>query len=226
MEATVISWFSLNRGQHHNKDNNGYDTKCKFSVSSDRKYYGRFQKRCWPRFGYHRDHQLCVRSRDDRHVTDRGTRRRKLEIFPCQGYRAIWSDGNLQHTFNDLLPWASAHGQLRLKMRSLRDTQAKFSRRIKFWGVEGGVLPVVISASVSALLISIAAQSGSIPMACLGALPFVMTFGYLLIFVTGRRPHFTRDLVCLFLYGRALSPVPPSVQPRHPSKTYADPQNN
>jgi len=77
-------------------------------------------------------------------------------------------------------------------------------------------LPVVISAAASALLISIAAQSGSIPLACLGALPFVATFGYMLIFVTGRRPHFTRDLVCLFLEGRSVGPLVPSKQPRHP----------
>ena len=49
--------------------------------------------------------------------------------------------------------------------------------------VEGGVLPVVISGAVSAMLIAIASQSGSIPLACLGSMPFVVTFGYLLIFV-------------------------------------------
>lgn len=103
-------------------------------------------------------------------------------------------------------------------MISLRDTHARFRSRIKFWGVEGGVLPVVVSAAISAILISVAAQRGSIPLACLACLPFVLTFGYLLIFVTGRRPHFTRDLVCWFLYGRALSPLPPSKQPVHPAK--------
>ncbi len=102
-------------------------------------------------------------------------------------------------------------------MRTLRDTQAKLRSKVKFFGVEGGVLPVVISAAVSAMLIAIASQSGSIPMACLGAIPFVLTFGYLMVFVTGRRPHFTRDLVCLFLYGRSLSPVPPGKQPRNPA---------
>jgi hypothetical protein len=103
-------------------------------------------------------------------------------------------------------------------MRALRDTRANLRARIKFWGVEGGVLPVVISASVSSMLIAIAAQSGSIPLACLGSLPFVLTFGYLLIFVTGRRPHFTRDLVCVCLNGRSLSPVPPAKQPVNPTR--------
>jgi hypothetical protein len=102
-------------------------------------------------------------------------------------------------------------------MRTLRDTQARFNRRIKFWKVEGGVVPVIGSAAFSAILFSIAAQSPNpVPMACLAALPFGLTFGYLLIFVTGRRPHFTRDLVCLALYGRSISPVPPKYQPRHP----------
>ena len=103
-------------------------------------------------------------------------------------------------------------------MRALRDTRSKLRSRVKFLGVEGGVLPVVVSAAVSGMLIAIASQSGSIPLACLGSMPFVLTFGYLLIFVTGRRPHFTRDLVCLFLYGRAISPLPPGKQPQNPAR--------
>ena len=104
-------------------------------------------------------------------------------------------------------------------MRPLRDTRSKLNPRLKFLGVEGGVLPVVISAAVSALLISIAAQSANpILMVCLGAMPFVLTFGYLLIFVTGRRPHFTRDTVCVVLLGRAISPLPPNKQPINPAR--------
>ena len=78
-------------------------------------------------------------------------------------------------------------------------------------------MPVIVSASVSAILITVASQSGSILDACLGALPFVLTFGYMLIFVTGRRPHFTRDLAGVVLNGRALSPRPPGLQPRNPA---------
>lgn len=103
-------------------------------------------------------------------------------------------------------------------MRPLRDTKARFRRSITFFGVEGGVLPVVISAALSALLLSIASTRSSIPLACLALLPFVCTFLYLLIFVTGRRPHFTRDLVCLWLNGRSFSPVPPGLQPANPAK--------
>ena len=98
-------------------------------------------------------------------------------------------------------------------MRPLRDTRAKLRSRVKFLGVEGGVMPVIVSASVSAILITVASQSGSILDACLGALPFVLTFGYMLIFVTGRRPHFARDTVCVVLLGRAISPLPPNKQP-------------
>ena len=79
-------------------------------------------------------------------------------------------------------------------------------------------MPVIVSASVSAVLITVASQSGSILDACLGALPFVLTFGYMLIFVTGRRPHFTRDLAGVVLNGRALSPSPPTQQPRNPAR--------
>ena len=103
-------------------------------------------------------------------------------------------------------------------MRPLRDTRARFRPSVKFFGVEGGVLPVIISAAASAILITMASQSGSITDACLGALPFVLTFSYMALFVTGRRPHFTRDLVCVALNGRCLSPLPPSEQPLHPSK--------
>ena len=103
-------------------------------------------------------------------------------------------------------------------MRPLRDTRSKLLSRVKFLGVDGGVLPVVISGAVSAMLIATASQSGSIPLACLGATPFVVTFGYLLIFVTGRRPHFMRDVVCLFLYGQAISPLPPGKQPQNPAR--------
>ena len=79
-------------------------------------------------------------------------------------------------------------------MRTLRDTQAKLRSKVKFFGVEGGVLPVVISAAVSAMLIAIASQSGSIPMACLGTIPFVLTFGYLMVFVTGALATFYAGL--------------------------------
>jgi hypothetical protein len=100
----------------------------------------------------------------------------------------------------------------------LRDTKAKFRLRVKFLGVEGGVLPVVISASVSAVLVAVASNRGSVLLGCLGMLPFVCVFGYLLIFVTGRRPHFTRDLCALWLNGRSISPVPPGLQPVNPAK--------
>jgi len=103
-------------------------------------------------------------------------------------------------------------------MHGLRDTRAKLRAKVKFLGCEGGVLPIVISASISAMLIAIASQSGSIPLACLGSVPFVLTFGYLLIFVTGRRPHFTRDTVCVVLLGRAVSPLPPNKQPINPAR--------
>jgi hypothetical protein len=103
-------------------------------------------------------------------------------------------------------------------MRPLRDTKARFKLSISFLGVEGGVLPVVISAAVSAILISIASSRGSIPLTVVACMPFVLTFGYLLIFVTGRRPHFTRDLVCLWLNGKAVSPVPPGLKPINPAK--------
>ena len=82
-------------------------------------------------------------------------------------------------------------------------------------------MPVIISAAVSAIMITMASQSGSITDACLGASPFVVTFCYMAIFVTGRRPHFTRDVVCVMLNGRSLSPLPPAEQPLHPSKNAA-----
>jgi hypothetical protein len=102
-------------------------------------------------------------------------------------------------------------------MRGLRDTEARLRGKVKYLGVEGGVLPLVITGAVSAILITIASQSGSILDACLGALPFVLTFCYMLIFVTGRRPHFSKDLVCHALIGKSLSPLPPDKQPQNPA---------
>src|SRR5262249_8369173 len=135
----------------------------------------------------------------------------------AKGVALFGANRDSQHPAGDVFPRSNDHRQFFL-MRPLRDTRSKLTSRVKFLGVEGGVLPVIVSGAVSSMLIAIAAQSGSIPMACLGAMPFVLTFGYLLIFVTGRRPHFTRDVVCRFLYGRALSPRPPGLQPVNPAR--------
>jgi hypothetical protein len=102
----------------------------------------------------------------------------------------------------------------------LRDTKARFRKRVRFLGVEGGVLPLAISGGVSAALALGASQlHGKVWMA-LALAPFVLTFIYMLVFITGRRPHFARDIAAICLSPRtfrALSPASPGSQPRHPT---------
>jgi hypothetical protein len=82
------------------------------------------------------------------------------------------------------------------------------SRSIKFF--RWRLLPVSVSAALSALLLTVASPT-------VAALPLVLTFGFLLIFVIGRRPHFARDFVFQFVNGRSVSKLPPAEQPRHPT---------
>lgn len=101
-------------------------------------------------------------------------------------------------------------------MRHLHDTHSKLRRRIKFYGLEGSIYPIIIATVVSIMAVSVAVQRASIPLAIFGASPFFLTVGYFLFFVTGRRPHFTRDLVGLAIHGKSVTPAPRKEQPRHP----------
>jgi hypothetical protein len=99
----------------------------------------------------------------------------------------------------------------------MRATNARFRKKVRFWGVEGGVWPLAGSAAASGLLSLWFSHCGNTLGAWLSTLPFVLTFTYHAVFVTGRRPHFRRDLCGLALRGRALSPAPRGAQPAHPS---------
>jgi len=100
-----------------------------------------------------------------------------------------------------------------------RETKARFRKKVKFWGVEGGVLPVAVSAVVSAVMLLLAFQRPEwdpVSKTLLSASPFVLTYAYLRAFKTGRRPYFDRDLYFYFINGRGVSPAPPNRQPIHP----------
>jgi hypothetical protein len=102
-----------------------------------------------------------------------------------------------------------------------RETKAWLRKRVKLLGVEGGVLPLAISgfATMGLLAVSYAHTDGGgepLPRTVVSLLPCVLTYSYLWIFKTGRRPHFDRDLLYALLYGKAVSPLPPSLQPVHP----------
>jgi hypothetical protein len=99
----------------------------------------------------------------------------------------------------------------------LRDTNARFRKRVRYWGVEAGVWPLAGSAAASGLLALYFSQNGSSWGLWPAVLPFALTFTYHAVFVTGRRPHFRRDLWGLCLRGGALSPAPRGAQPQHPS---------
>jgi hypothetical protein len=102
----------------------------------------------------------------------------------------------------------------------LRDTKARFRRRVKFLGVEGGVLPLVISGGLSVFLVSAASlNGGGFPLMAVGALPFCLVYAYLALFVTGQRPHWSADQLRLILHGRAVPTRRPADFPQHPALT-------
>jgi hypothetical protein len=100
-----------------------------------------------------------------------------------------------------------------------RDTRARFRKRVKFLGIEGGLIPLIISGATSLVLLQalqFSGRSGNPALIGLAALPLAGTFGYLMLLVSGRRPHFARDLIFSLINGRAVSPVPPAQRIRHP----------
>ena len=99
----------------------------------------------------------------------------------------------------------------------MRPTHARLLKRVRYWGVDGGVLPLVGSAALSGLLALNATRSGNAVGTWTSVTPFAATITYYAAFVTGRRPHFRDDLWGLFLRGRSVSPAGRNHQPRHPS---------
>ena len=102
----------------------------------------------------------------------------------------------------------------------LRDTKARWRNRVPFLGVEGGVYPLIISGAVSIFLILGATfmhpdwQGFGIAL-----VPFAVTWSYMRLFLTGKRPHYARDFAAgLRPHSRYLSPAPPRIQPVHPYK--------
>jgi hypothetical protein len=106
-------------------------------------------------------------------------------------------------------------------MRPLRDTHARSTTRVRFLGVEGGVLPVLSAAGGSLALLLLANLLKSLALYVLAPFPFLLTYGYLLLFVTGRRPHFARDVARTLVLGKAVSPMMPKYQPIHPGLKHA-----
>lgn len=100
-----------------------------------------------------------------------------------------------------------------------RDTRARLRKRVKFLGIEGGLIPLISSGAVSLILLQalqFSGRQGNPALIALAALPFAGTFGFLLVFVSGRRPHFARDQIFSVINGRAVSPAPPAQRVRHP----------
>ena len=98
----------------------------------------------------------------------------------------------------------------------LRDTQAKLRRRIKFLGVENGTLPLIISGGLSVCFLTAASGTNNPLLIALALVPFGGTFVYMLVFYSGRHPHFARDLVSVVLDGKAVSPRTREDQPVSP----------
>lgn len=102
-----------------------------------------------------------------------------------------------------------------------RDTRARFRKKVKFLGMEGGLKPLIGSGAVSLALINVVEFSpatGNPVAITFAVLPFLLTFAYLALLVSGRRPHFARDLLYAAINGHAASPLQPVQRLRHPAK--------
>jgi hypothetical protein len=100
-----------------------------------------------------------------------------------------------------------------------RETKARFRRSVRFWGIEGGVIPLTASGLVSLFLLVTLSQDANGDAVLNGLLtvsPFALTYGYMWVFRSNRRPYMDRDLFYAFIYGRSVSPEPSSRQPVHP----------
>lgn len=94
-------------------------------------------------------------------------------------------------------------------MPPTRPTFARLLRRVRFYGVEGPVVPLAASGVFSAAAFSFAAQTGDWVLIGGSVLPALAVWGYYGFLVTGRRPHFGGDLVRGWVMGRAwLTPTP------------------
>ena len=100
-----------------------------------------------------------------------------------------------------------------------RETRARFRRSVRFWGIEGGVVPLTASGLLSLFLLVSVTQHEEwniLVKVALSVSPFVLTYGYMWVFRNNRRPYMDRDLFYSVIYGRSVSPEPASRQPIHP----------
>ena len=103
-------------------------------------------------------------------------------------------------------------------MPPTRPTHARLRRRVAFYGVEGPVVPLAGSGVLSAAAFSFAAQTGDWFLIACSLAPALGVWGYYGLLVTGRRPHYGRDVLGAWLNGRALSPTPTDRFPAHPCR--------
>lgn len=97
-----------------------------------------------------------------------------------------------------------------------RQTQARFRKKVKFMGVDGGAVPL-ISATFLSLALIVASGSTDTRGVCLCASPFVATLGIMLALFTDKRPHFASDALTSLLPGaRFRTARRPRTYPIHP----------
>lgn len=102
----------------------------------------------------------------------------------------------------------------------LRDTKARHRKRVPIWGIEGSLLIPMVAFCFSAVLCAaVVVQKGFDVMNIIIAWsPFIAVYGYMFIFITGRRPHFARDLLMsLGPHTRSVTKAAPFLQPKHPT---------
>jgi hypothetical protein len=99
-----------------------------------------------------------------------------------------------------------------------RPTHARLRRRVRFYGVEGPVVPLATSGVFSAAAFGFAAQTEDWFLIACSLLPALGVWGYYALFVTGRRPHFGRDVLGAWLNGRSMPATPTERFPAHPCR--------
>ena len=101
-----------------------------------------------------------------------------------------------------------------------RETRARFRERPRFLGLDTSPVPIVAAAILGVFLLTFSyslnpAMSVLARISLAGA-PLILTFAYVWIFRTGRRPNLDRDLFLCLMNGKTVSPLPPELQPVHP----------
>lgn len=100
-----------------------------------------------------------------------------------------------------------------------RETKARHRKGVPIFGIEGNLIIPMVAFCFSVLLCAAVVQKGfSVVNICVAWSPFVGIYGYMLMFMTRRRPHFARDFFMnIGRSSKSVTKAPPDLQPKHPT---------